>query len=87
MRRPAVLTHVYAHGILVRTPNGVSAFFTYIDLYVPISRTRIRLPREYAERVNAVCARLRGLSPGSISARIAAANRMRSQEEDVEGGA
>jgi hypothetical protein len=86
MRRPAVLAQVYAHGILVRTPNGVGTFFTYIDLYVPTARTRIRLPREYTERVNAVCARLRRLSPGSISERIANENRMRCQEEDAGGG-
>ena len=83
--RLAVLVEVYGHGILVRSRAGVRAFVTYIDLYAPTSHTRILFPRMYAERVDAVCDRLRELSPRLLAARLAAESGLRLHDDD-DGG-
>lgn len=65
--RPAVLTEVHGHGIVLRAKSGWRTFIPYIDLYAPTSHTQILFPRRYAERIDAVCNRLYELLPKTPS--------------------
>jgi len=80
--RPAVIAEVYGHGILVRRRSTVRVFVSFIDLYATARPVRVFFPPGYAERVEAVCDRLRELSPKSLPGRLAAAGGLLPRDDD-----